>query len=122
MELKKVLDTAPQRIAELETIVSEKRTILDQKKHMLLVERAIVLTGYSEKARNMAVLEALVEQSTAVSKAEADVIKAQADLRMAEIDKNEWENAFASARKLFSQNITVGDIHFRGESTAHTEQ
>lgn len=109
MNVTELLENGPERICKAESALCENRKQLDKAKLRLEAARASALI-LNQGAKNQKLLEAMVSQDPEVQKAEAAVIDALGDVKLAEINVHLWENAFASARKLASLNMTVNDI------------
>jgi hypothetical protein len=64
-------------------------------------------------AKNQRLLEASVTLDSDLQRAEAELIRAKAQVEIAEVDLMEVEAQFTSARKLASLSITVSEIRSR---------
>lgn len=111
-----VLQQAPQLIATKSEEVESWRKVLDVAKHRLEVARASA-TMKNEGAKNQKLLEAAVTLDKEVQDAEAEVIRAKAQVAIAEINLQEIENQFTSARKLANMQNTIGEIRSRSDQS-----
>lgn len=109
MNVTEILENGPQKICEAETAHSQKHIALQNAMRLLEAARASAILK-NQDAKNQKVLEALVTQDENVQKADAATITALGEVKLAEIHLRTWENAFTSARKLASMNMTMNEI------------
>lgn len=112
MNIVEALSEGPRLITEKSDIVIEKRRDYDQAKFRLQAMKASATIKHQE-AKNARILEALIALEPEVQSAELELIAVHAALKIAEIDLQQEENAFISARKFSSLGISVGDIKKR---------
>lgn len=106
------LENGPKLIAERGEKVAQCRKTLDEAKRNLDLARAAA-TILHGNAKNQKILEANVLKDPEVDRRDADLTTAQANLKVAENDMQEVENAFISARRLSGIQNTVSEIPLR---------
>lgn len=104
MNVRYILETAPERIRSLKEAHSKAVTALEHAKHRLKVETAKATIKHSG-AKNQAILMANVVQEKSVDDAEVSLITAKGNAELAGIEAEKAENEFVAARKLAEMDM-----------------